>query len=88
MAAPLPITKKAVDLARSGGVRASRVRRDPPPVVKEKTITRAELREREAWAVAIGIAAMSAALFVILLAVSRWAGWSMSDYVIVIRDRL
>lgn len=88
MAAPLPTTKKAVDLAGSGGVRVSRIRRDPPPAAKEKNLTRAELREREAWAMAIGITALTVALFVILLAFSRWAGWSMSDYVIVVRERI
>lgn len=88
MAAPLPTAKKTVDLAARGGVRVSRVRRDPPPQPKEKTITRAQLREREAWSVAIGITAVTVALFVILIAVSRWAGWSLSDYEIIIRDRI
>lgn len=88
MAAPLPTAKKPVDLAQGGGVRVSRVRRDPPPKVKDKSLTRAELREREAWTVAIGITAVALALFVILVAVSRWAGWSLSDYEIIIRDRI
>lgn len=87
MAAPLPTTKKAVDLAASGAVRVSRIRRDPPPKGKEKTITRAELREREAWAMVIGITAVTLALFVVLMAFSRWAGWSLSDYEIVWRER-
>jgi len=85
MAAPLPTTKKTVDLARQGGARVSRIRRDPPPAAKEKSVTRAELREREAWSMAIGITAVTVALFVILLALSRWAGWSMSDYEIISR---
>ena len=86
MAAPLPTAKKTVDLAASRGVRVSRIRRDPPPTVKEKTITRAELRRREAWMVAIGITAMTVALFVVLIAISRWAGWSLTDYEIVWRE--
>ncbi|WP_114227691.1 MULTISPECIES: hypothetical protein [Sphingomonas] len=88
MAAPLPTAKKSVDLAASGGVRMSRVRRDPPPVQKEKTLTRAELREREAWALGLGIGAVTVAIFVLLVAFSRWAGWSLSDYVIVLRERV
>ena len=86
MAAPLPTAKKTVDLAASRGVRVSRIRRDPPPTVKEKVITRAELRRREAWMLAIGITAMAIALFVVLIAVSRWAGWSLTDYEIVWRE--
>jgi hypothetical protein len=86
MAAPLPTAKKTVDLAASRGVRVSRIRRDPPPTVKEKVITRAELRRREAWMLAIGITAMAIALFVVLIAISRWAGWSLTDYEIVWRE--
>jgi hypothetical protein len=86
MAAPLPTAKKTVDLAATRGMRVSRIRRDPPPVVKEKTFTRAELRQREAWMMAVGITAMAVALFVVLVAVSRWAGWSMTDYEIVWRE--
>ena len=86
MAAPLPTAKKTVDLAASRGVRVSRIRRDPPPTVKEKVITRAELRWREAWMLAIGITAMAIALFVVLIAISRWAGWSLTDYEIVWRE--
>jgi len=86
MAAPLPTAKKTVDLATSRGGRVSRIRRDPPPRVKEKTITRAELRQREAWMMAIGITAMTVALFVVLIAVSRWAGWSLTAYEIVWRE--
>lgn len=83
MAAPLP-SKKAVDL--SAAPRVSRIRRDPPPKVVEKTVTKAELRQREAWQVAIGITAMTLALFIVLMAVGRWAGWSLSDYMIVVRE--
>lgn len=88
MAAPLPTAKKSVDLAAGGSVRASRVRRDPPPKDKDRTLTRAELREREAWAMALGISAVTVALFVVLVAISRWAGWSLSDYEIVWREHL
>jgi 1,4-dihydroxy-2-naphthoate octaprenyltransferase len=87
MAAPLASHKKTVDLA-GGPAKVSRIRRDPPPVVKEKTVTRAEVREREAWMLAIGILSITAALFVILIAVSNWAGWSLSDYMIVWRERV
>ena len=88
MAAPLPTAKRTVDLAASGAARVSRIRRDPPPKSKDKAPTRAELREREAWNMAIGIIALTVALFVILVAVSRWAGWSLSDYELFLRDRI
>ena len=83
MASPLHTGKKAVDLAVRGP-RVSRIRRDPPPPVKE--ITAAELRARDAWTVAIGVVATALALFVILIATSNAAGWSPSKYKIHIRQ--
>jgi hypothetical protein len=86
MALPLPSTKKAVDLA--GGPRrvGSRIRRNPPPPPQKK-LSAGEIREREAWVVGIGIVAVALAITVIAVAVGHWAGWSPSDYQIVIEDR-
>ena len=73
MARPLASAKQSVDLA-APVVRVSRIRRDPPPVVKEITVQ--EIREREAWTVVLGIGLFALAIFVILIAFSSWAGWS------------
>ena len=79
MARPLPTAKQAVDLA-APVVRVSRIRRDPPP--KVKIITAAEIKERDARGMAIGIVAIALALCTLLLAVSNSAGWSPSQYTI------
>lgn len=86
MAKPLPVRKQAVDLA--GGPRkvGSRIRRAAPPK-PEKPMTRAELREREAWTIGIGIVAFALALTIILFAAGKWGGWSPSHYTLVIKDR-
>jgi hypothetical protein len=83
VASPLNSRKKTVDLA-APVVRVSRIRRDPPPKVKE--VTAVEVKEREAWTVAIGIATFALALFAILFVVSDAAGWSPSQYTITIRQ--
>ena len=84
MATPLKTAKQAVDLA-APVVRVSRIRRDPPP--KVKTVTAAEIRERDARGMAIGIAALTLAVFVLLLAATNAAGWSPSQYTITIREQ-
>jgi len=83
MASPLNPAKQVVDLA-APVVRASRIRRDPPPPVK--TVTAAEIRERDARDIAVGILALALAAFVLLIAVTNAAGWSPSQYTIHIRD--
>jgi len=84
MASPLNPAKQVVDLA-APVVRASRIRRDPPPPVK--TVTAAEIRERDARDIAVGILALALAAFVLLIAVTNAAGWSPSQYTIHIRDQ-
>ena len=79
MASPLQPAKPSVDLAQSG-VRVSRIRRDPPPPVKEITVR--DANDRDAWIVVIGVATFALALFVITLGVSAAAGWSPRDYTI------
>lgn len=79
MAQPLPSRKQAVDLAGGPRKLGSRIRRAPPPK-PEKPLSKAELREREAWVMTTGMLAVAVALMVILLAVARWGGWSPSDY--------
>jgi hypothetical protein len=84
MASPIKTAKQAVDLA-APVVRVSRIRRDPPPPVK--TVTAAEIRERDARGMAIGISALTLAALVLLLAATNAAGWSPSQYTITIREQ-
>ena len=84
MASPLQTAKPSVDLAQSG-VRVSRIRRDPPPPVKEVSIV--DIQEREGWAVVIGVATFALALFVIVVAASNAVGWSPRQYTIRIEQR-
>ena len=79
MARPLPTAKQVVDLA-APVMRVSRIRRDPPPKVRH--VTAAEIKERDARGMAIGIVAIALALFTLLLAISNSAGWSPSQYTI------
>lgn len=87
MARPHPITKPSVNLASnlapsgsstSPGPRVSRIRRDPPPLVKKEVAVDAE--EREQWAVIIGILAFALAIFVITIAFGSYSRWSPSQY--------
>lgn len=73
-----PLRKQSVNLA-SGEVRVSRIRRDPPPKVKEKEVDPDTIDRRD---VLIGVIAFALALFVIILAVSSYNGWSPAKYTI------
>jgi len=77
MASPLRSGKQAVDLAASG-VRVSRIRRDPPPAVKEIVVR--DPQERDARMVVIGIVTFALALFIIALGFSSALGWSPRQY--------
>lgn len=77
MASPLQAGKQSVDL-KAPAVRVSRIRRDPPPVVKE--VDPADLEEREAWAVVIGVISFALALAVIIVGLGGVGGWSPSEY--------
>ena len=85
MASPLPTNKKTVDLA-TPVPRVSRIRRDPPPPVKQ--VSTAEVRERDAWTLVIGIVTFALALSIILIGVSNVSGWSPRQYTIEIREGL
>ena len=74
--------KTSVDLA-TPVTRVSRIRRDPPPVVKK--VSAADIREREARTVVIGIITMTLASLVVLFGVSNATGWSPSQYTINLR---
>jgi hypothetical protein len=79
MASPLATGKQTVNLA-SKGVPGSRIRRDPPPVIKEIAIRDPEERDRRA--VVIGVLAFAIALVVIMLGISSFAGWTPRDYTV------
>ena len=83
MAAPLAPGKKPVDLAATGP-RVSRIRRDPPPKVKE--ITLVDLREREARTVVIGVTVFAIALIAILIGFATAKGWSPTQLTVVIKN--
>ncbi|MDP9422944.1 MAG: hypothetical protein M3Q19_08950 [Pseudomonadota bacterium] len=68
--------KQSVNLA-SSGVKVSRIRRDPPPAVKEKIV---DLKERERWEVTVGVLAFALAIFVIMLGFGSYSGWSPRQY--------
>lgn len=70
--------KQAVELAEPE-VRVSRIRRDPPPKVKEKLVYPDVVDRRD---VAIGILSFALAICVIILAVGKYSGWSPSDYTV------
>ena len=77
MASPLPTAKQTVNLA-APGVRVSRIRRDPPPKVKEISI--ADRNERDRRKVLIGIVLSASLLVVILAGFASYSGWSPRQY--------
>ena len=78
MASPLPTAKQSVNLS-SPGVRGSRIRRDPPPKVKEgPPIDPAEVDRR---AVMLGIAGITLVLALILVGIASYNGWSPRSYI-------
>ncbi len=74
MAAPLPTKKTSVDLSKGAVRRVSRIRRDPPPPPAKK-LTQAELRQREAWTIAVGITVLALALFVVSFYLGKLSLW-------------
>ena len=76
MTRPLKTGKKSVNLAQPE-VRVSRIRRDPPPVVKEKVV---DIKERDRWDVVVGVLAFALAIFVIIFAFGSYSGWSPTEY--------
>jgi hypothetical protein len=85
MARPHPTGKQSVNLGSnlaSPGPRVSRIRRDPPPAVKEKFV---DPEERDQWAVVVGILTFALAIFVIVIAFGSYSGWSPREYTVEIR---
>ena len=76
-----PLRKKTVDVS-APAVRVSRIRRDPPPPVK--VVTAAEIKDRDARNVVLGVIAFALALVVILIGFGN-ANWSPSQHTINIK---
>jgi hypothetical protein len=79
MTRPLSTGKQSVNLA-SGEVRVSKIRRDPPPVVKEKLVVIPDERDRRD--VIIGVLAFALAIVVIILAFSSYSGFSPREHIV------
>ena len=79
MASPLPTRKQVVDLG-STERRVSKIRRDPPPKVKQ--IELRDPKELERRDTVIGVLAFAFAIFVIVLAVASYNGWSPKEYTV------
>jgi hypothetical protein len=81
MASPLKTGKQSVNLAATS-TPGSRIRRDPPPAVKQLVIR--DPNERDTRMVIIGVVTFALALFVILIGFGSVYGWSPSRYTIQI----
>ena len=79
MAKPLASGKQSVDLA-AGGVRVSKIRREPPPVVKRLSLEDRDDRDRRM--AIVGVVLFALALVVILIGLGNFAGWSPSQYTV------
>ena len=84
MAKPLKTGKAPVSLADQAA-RPSKIRRDPPPVVRKTVVPDRELVDKKA--VAVGVVAFGLAITIIVLAFGGWAGWSPSQYTVEIKDQ-
>lgn len=82
MARPLSTGKQAVDLAATGP-RVSKIRRDPPPVVRKTVVPDREEGDRRA--AAIGIVAVALALAIIIVGIGSYNGWSPSEQVVRVK---
>ena len=71
MTRPQPSGKQSVNLA-SPPMRVSRIRRDPPPRVKEVTVE--EVKDHDRRNAVIGVLAFALAIFIITLGFSDYFG--------------
>jgi len=83
MAGPIQTGKQSVNLAASSAP-GSRIRRDPPPVVKELVVR--DRDERDARIVVIGVVTFTLALIIIVIGFSSAIGWTPRQYTIHIAD--
>lgn len=83
MAAPLPTSKPSVDL--NSVERVSRIRRDPPPKLKEIPLRDPDEVDRRE--VVFGVILLAIVLIVLLGAVTSYNGWSPSNYTVRIEEK-
>ena len=87
MASPLRTGKQSVKLGPP--VRGSRIRRDPPPVVRNpiaKKLSEQDTSDREAWSVVLGVMLFALAIGIVTFGIFTADGWSPSQYVINVSD--
>lgn len=86
MASPLNTGKQPVRLAPHGatGVRVSKIRRDPPPAVKQTVVP--DRDERDSRMVPVGILAFALAIVIAIVGLASFAGWSPSQYTVKVDD--
>ncbi len=87
MAQPLHSGKHPVDLATdvgSRGPRVSKIRRDPPPAVKE--IEFRDRAESDETIVVVGVLAFALAIFFLILAFGIYSSWSPSEYTLELNE--
>jgi hypothetical protein len=83
MAAPLQTGKSTVKLG-PGGVRVSRIRRDPPPVAKKTVIP--DRNEQDRREVPFGIIVFTLALVIAIVGLASF-GWSPRQVTLEVDDR-
>lgn len=84
MAAPLGTGKKSVNLA-SAPVPGSRIRRDPPPKVKEVPLR--DIEEHDRRNAVIGVLTFALAIFAIVIGFSNVSGCTPKEYTVQIDAR-
>ncbi|HET7709840.1 MAG TPA: hypothetical protein VFK50_09965 [Sphingomicrobium sp.] len=72
MSKPQPTPRSSAAALAPAGPRPSRIRRDPPPPEKPKSLRAYPTTERESWVVVIGVLLFALAIFVISLGVSEY----------------
>ena len=82
MAQPLQTAKQPVNLA-SESPRVSRIRRDPPPAVKETTV---DIEESDETIVVVGVLVFALAIFFLVVAFGVYSAWTPSEYTIEMKD--
>ena len=71
MSTPSAPRKPSVDLA-ADAPRASRIRKEPPPLEKPKTLRSFYSPEQEGWVVGIGVVLFAVAIFIISIGISEY----------------
>ena len=72
MNTPTSSAKTKVTLAAPAAPRASRIRKDPPPPEKPKTLRSFYTPEQEGWVVSVGVVLFALAIFIISIGVSEY----------------